>query len=247
QSDVLSFIRSQDDAHLKKIAAKIKMVFPLYNEEVHILATQKIDSLSDLAGATVAIGKDGSGTFLTAKVIFEITGIQPKQVSRTGGTEALNQLLNGDIDAMFYVAGYPVSLFKTFQEEKFHLLSITDKSISEYYVPSTIPANTYPFQEEAVPTVAVKAVLMTYNYRRLHCKNVGKIAYIMYHNKHWLQTNGHAKWKEVNFDYPLKQWEQYSCVKKAIQSNASATPAAATTDNEESNSRSTLRKMLNNW
>src|SRR5687767_10777436 len=38
QSDVLAFVaRVETDPVLKRIAKKIKMVFPLYNEEVHIL------------------------------------------------------------------------------------------------------------------------------------------------------------------------------------------------------------------
>ncbi len=246
QSDVLSFIRSQDDSHLKKIARKIKMVFPLYNEEVHILANQSIDTLSDLDGKIVAVGKSGSGTFLTAKVIFEISDIQAEEMVLIGGSDALNELADGEIDAMFYVAGYPVKLFQEFQEEKFHLISITDKSVYEYYVPSTIPANTYPFQEEAVSTVAVKAVLMTYNYRRRQCKNVGKVGKIIYDNIDWLKQNGHAKWQDVDLDYPLKQWEQYGCVQKAISSNSSS-PSSTRENENDSNSKNTLRRFLNNW
>ena len=39
QSDVLAFVaRVQSDPVLKRIAKKTKMVFPLYNEEIHMLA-----------------------------------------------------------------------------------------------------------------------------------------------------------------------------------------------------------------
>lgn len=247
QSDVLAFIRSQDDSHLKKIARKIKMVFPLYNEEIHILATHSIDNLSDLNGKIVAIGKTGSGTFLTSKVIFEISGVQPQKMVKLGGGNALNQLVNGEIDAMFYVAGYPVKLFKEFQEEKFHLVPITDKSVAEYYVPSKIPANTYPFQEDALSTVAVKAVLITYNYRALHCRTVGRLANIMYNNLSWLRQNGHAKWREVDLDYPLKKWEQYICVKNAIGLNSKNPSSRSSTREPENDSKNTLRRFLDKW
>jgi TRAP transporter TAXI family solute receptor len=146
QSDVLSFIKNKYNGELKGIAKKIKMVFPLYNEEIHLLATHRINSLSDLDGKRVAVGKTDSGTYLTSKLIFEIAEIEPKMV-KVGGSDALNQLANGQVDAMFYVAGYPVKLFQEFQKEKFHLVPITGKGVMEYYEPSVIPANTYPWQE----------------------------------------------------------------------------------------------------
>ena len=41
QSDVLAFVfRIQNDPVLRRIARKVKMVFPLYNEEIHILGSQ---------------------------------------------------------------------------------------------------------------------------------------------------------------------------------------------------------------
>src|SRR5437763_413985 len=63
QSDVLAFVaRVETDEALKRIAKKIKMVFPLYNEEIHLLAKKGINSFDDLANKRVAIGREGSGT-----------------------------------------------------------------------------------------------------------------------------------------------------------------------------------------
>src|SRR5262249_56753535 len=43
QSDVLAFVvRIQSDPVLKRIAKKTKLVFPLYNEEVHLLGRKGI-------------------------------------------------------------------------------------------------------------------------------------------------------------------------------------------------------------
>src|SRR5262245_36991209 len=50
QSDVLAFVsRVQNDPVLKRIATKTKMVFPLYNEEVHLLGKREIRDFDDLA------------------------------------------------------------------------------------------------------------------------------------------------------------------------------------------------------
>src|SRR5205807_2531054 len=59
QSDVLAFVsRVQTDPVLQRIARKTKMVFPLYNEEIHLLGKKGITDLEDLAGRRVAIGRD---------------------------------------------------------------------------------------------------------------------------------------------------------------------------------------------
>ena len=49
QSDVLAFVaRVQSDPVLKRIAKKTKMVFPLYNEEIHILGRYGVAEFDDL-------------------------------------------------------------------------------------------------------------------------------------------------------------------------------------------------------
>ncbi len=227
QSDVLAFVsRLQSDPVLKRIARKTKMVFPLYNEEVHLLGRRELADFDDLAGKRVAIGKEGSGTYLTAKLLFEVTGVRPREMVSIGTDEALAQLKGGFIDAMFYVAGLPVKLFEADVTEKdgLALLPITNKSIVEFYPIAEIPANTYPWQPVTVSTVAVKAVLVSFNFRRANCEFVGKFAQILSENMDWLKENGHNKWKFVDLDYPLKGWEQYDCVKKYLVKKPEATP-----------------------
>jgi TRAP transporter TAXI family solute receptor len=219
QSDVLAFVSQlQSDPILKRIANKTKMIFPLYNEEVHLLGRRELVDFDDLEGKKVAIGKEGSGTYLTAKLLFEVSGVKPVIMDSVGTDEALAGLKGGEIDAMFYVAGFPVKLFEEDVTEKdgLALIPITNKSIVELYPVAEIPAKTYPWQHQAVSTVAVKAVLVSYNFRRANCEFVGKFAQILNENMDWLRENGHPKWNYVDLEFPLKGWQQYDCVKKYI-------------------------------
>jgi len=162
----------------------------------------------------VAIGKEGSGSYLTSKLLFEVSGIKPLETVSIGTEEALARLKTRSIDAMFYVAGFPVKLFtdKVLQGDDLHLVPITNKSIAEFYPVTEIPSGTYDWQQGKVPTVAVKAVLVSFDFRRNNCDYVGAFAGMVYENLEWLKQNGHPKWKSVDFDYPLKGWEQYDCV-----------------------------------
>ena len=227
QSDVLAFVaRLQSDPTLKRIAKKTRMIFPLYNEEIHLLGRRELADFDDLTGKRVAIGKEGSGTYLTAKLLFEVSGVEPAEMVSIGTDEALARLKGGDIDAMFYVAGFPVKLFKgdVSEEDGLALIPITNKSIVEFYPVAEIPAKTYQWQPEVVNTVAVKAVLVSFNFRRVNCEYVGNFAQILSENMDWLRENGHPKWRFVDLDYPLKGWEQYDCVKKYLVKKPKAAP-----------------------
>ena len=81
QSDVLAFVaRVQSDPVLSRIAKKTRMVFPLYNEEVHLLARRGIRDFDDLTGRRVAVGRDGSGTYLTARLLFKLSEVAPSEM-----------------------------------------------------------------------------------------------------------------------------------------------------------------------
>ena len=220
QADVLAFVsRVESNPLLQRIAKKTKMVFPLYNEEVHLLGRRDIQDFDDLADKRVAIGREGSGTYLTARLLFKISEVVPKETVLIDTDEALAELKAGHIDAMFYVAGYPVKLFTdgVTDADGFALIPITNKSILEFYPRTQIPANTYAWQTNPIDTVAVKAVLMSFDYKRADCDNVGRVAELVSKNMDWLTKNGHPKWKAVDLEYPLKGWEQYDCVKKYLK------------------------------
>jgi len=145
QADVLAFVaRVQTDPALKRIARKTRLVFPLYNEEVHLVGRREIQDFDDLTDKRVAIGREGSGNYLTSRLLFKVSEIAPREMVAIDTEEALAQLKAGKIDAMFYVAGYPVKLFteNVSAEDGLALIPISNKSITEFYPRAEIPAGT---------------------------------------------------------------------------------------------------------
>ena len=246
QSDVLAFVaRVQTDSTLQRIAKKIKMVFPLYNEEIHVLAQKGVASFDDLANKRVAIGREGSGTYLTARLLFKVSEVAPRQMVPIDTDEALAELKARRIDAMFYVAGYPVRLLTegVTAADDLALVPITNKDIAEFYPRAVIPASTYAWQPQPVETVAVKAVLVSFDYRRADCEHVGRLAQMLSTNMEWLTKNGHPKWKAVNLEFPLKGWEQYDCVRKYLP-KPTARAAAPQKPSEINPIMDAIREML---
>ena len=219
QSDVLAFVsRVETDPLLKLIAKKTKMVFPLYNEEIHLVGRRDIATFDDLVGKRVAIGREGSGTYLTARLLFKLSEVSPAEMVPIDTGEALAALRAGRVDAMFYVAGYPVKLFTddVTEADNLAVIPITNKSVVEFYPTVELPAKAYAWQSTPVQTVAVKSVLVSYDFRRKDCDTIGRFAQMIARQMPWLTENGHPKWKVVDLEFPLRGWEQYDCVRRAL-------------------------------
>src|SRR5919205_1702475 len=71
QSDVLDFVASStEDPELRGLKDSLRIVFPLYAEEVHVLARAGIATFADLQDKRVAVGAPDSGTLLTATLLL---------------------------------------------------------------------------------------------------------------------------------------------------------------------------------
>jgi hypothetical protein len=118
-------------------------------------------------------------------------------------------------------------------EDNLALIPILDEAITGFYPQTTIPGQTYSWQKEDVSTVAVKAVLVSYNFRNANCENVGRVGQLIYNNMEWLKENGHPKWHAVDLDFPLKGWQQYDCVQKKLSDNKVLPPPASRRSEEQ--------------
>ena len=63
-------------APLPGVEQSLQYIAKLYNEEVHVLARKEITRVEDLAGQPVNVDVAGSGTAMTASLIFEALGIR---------------------------------------------------------------------------------------------------------------------------------------------------------------------------
>lgn len=227
QSDVLEYLNTYaaDDPAIARAVRGVRIAFPLYNEEVHILARRDIEGLQDLDGRRVAIGTEDSGTFLTASLVLDLVDVEPAERLTIDAEASLEALLAGQIDAFFYIAGAPTAIFQSprIDAEQYHLLPIEDPTLRAVYVPTQIEAGTYPFQQGPVDVVAVKAVLMTYGYdprrnayHRASCKAVADISHLVLTRFNELQQTGHPKWQEVDLGDLPPGWSVGDCVNAGL-------------------------------
>lgn len=257
QSDVLSFLRQYeaDDAEIQQAISGVGIAMPLYNEEIHILARRDIAKIADLQGKSVGVGRDRSGTNLTATLVLDSVGVLPGETRLESAQDSLNAMLAGQLDAMFYVAGAPTRLFDSaaIDGSRFHLLPLSEAPIFEKYVQATIPGNTYPWQTQEVNLAAVKAVLMTFDfdpnknaYHKQSCRAVSDLTNLVFGNLETLQSDGHPKWSQIDFFDVPPGWEIPSCVLAGMDSNYSVQCAAQPLPPETSPTVNSYRERLGN-
>ena len=140
-----------------------RLVFPRTKKDAGI------DSVRDLRGKKICIGEKESGTEQNAAQILLAYGLNEKLTEEVNMNyaEAVQALKSGEIDAFFCTSGVrtaiieelfgelPVKFLPVENDEREAILDTYD-----YYIPCTIPAETYTGQEEAIETVGVRSILL---------------------------------------------------------------------------------------
>lgn len=229
QSDVLGFLSRSESPEMRQLAGRLRLIFPFYNEEVHLLANKTITSLNDLQGKRVVVGEQGSGNWLTAMNLMQITGVKPAALLNLAPLQGVIAVLKGEADAAFYVAGKPVSLFTKVGNlitkadfapllANVHFVPLDDPRLLREYQPAQIGTADYDWVDATVPTIAVKAVLMSFDfsgkqspYFVQRCQQLATLGQAIRANLNQLKQTGHPKWKEVNLDEKVGVWQLDRC------------------------------------
>lgn len=143
----------------------------LYTEAVQLIVRKDsgINSIEQLRGKRVSIGKEESGVIRNANQIFLAAGLTLDDVSvyHLSFSEAAGALEKGEIDAFFCTAGAPTKVVSNlFDKGNAKIVGLDDELMKRLmnlypgYNACTIPAGSYKGQTEDVVTVGLRAVLV---------------------------------------------------------------------------------------
>jgi len=242
QSDLLGFLNRSKNPTMQSYSNNLRLVFPLYKEEVHLLATKAIQRFEDLAGKRIVVGTNGSGNYLTSNNLLSMFKIKPSQrITDLPPPEAVRAVLTGKADAMFYVAGKPVTLFQNINKlltdtnpaytklvDNIHFVPLDHEKMHQEYVSSTISPEDYQWIKKKVPTIAVKAAMVCYDfskksyaYYKKRCRQLAEISQTVRQSFNELKQNGHSKWREVDLNEETGIWEWDNCSQMQFQQDKS--------------------------
>ena len=191
----------------------LRIIANLYPEDLHLVMPKgsALDGLEALKGKRVGIAQAGSGTQIAVELIIGDYGVNRENIDEAelNNSQSAERLADGQLDAYFYAAGTPVAAMIQLDNTKgMELYSFTDKEVKmanttvPYYIPSKIPAGTYPGVTYDVNTVAVSGIFVT---------NANQDEELIYQitKAMWSKTarrlldNGHAKGKSITIETAL--------------------------------------------
>lgn len=229
QSDIMSFLKKTPEFG-PNIDDRMHYIAKLYNEELHILAGQGINSISDLNGKKVNYSDAGSGTQFSARLIFEALGVKPQEVNM-GQADGFLKVKSGEIAATVLIGGKPTAAFAKLQTEPgLKLLPVPyTEALETGYFPAKLSNEDYPGlipEGQVVDTIAVGAILAVYawpsntdRYRRVAKFTeafLGKF-------EEFRKPPRHVKWRETNISTPVKGWKRFQAAQEWINGETSRT------------------------
>ncbi len=214
----------------------LRVIMPLYNEEIYFVARSDspMNFVHEIKDAKINVGPLRSGTAMSATTIYRQmfnAGMPEGNVSYLSNEDALVKLI-GDksIDVVVLVLGQPAKLLVDMKPEARQLIKLlrfdannpASKAALRTYFPATVRAASYPnLLAEDVPGVAVKAFLVTYDYKLANtAEHLTRFARSLCRNFGALQAQGHPKWREVELGLPeLGQgWSYYPPTERVLRS-----------------------------
>ncbi len=192
---------------------KLRIVANLYPEDLHLVLPKgkSVNNLGDLKGKRVGIAQAGSGTQVAVLQMLDAWGVNRDNMEEAelNNSQSAERLADGQLDAYFYAAGWPVSAMVQLSSTKgMELHSFTDADLKKIndiipaYIPSSIPANVYEGVDYEVKTPAVSALLVVSS--DLSDDLVYGITKALWNkNTRKLLDNGHAKGKQITAETAL--------------------------------------------
>ncbi|HEX2429733.1 MAG TPA: TAXI family TRAP transporter solute-binding subunit [Aestuariivirgaceae bacterium] len=223
QSDVLAYIK--DRRIHGGVSDRVSYITRLYNEEFHLVARDRITSIADLSGKRVNFGPEGSGSYLTATMVFKGLGIDV--TPQTFDNEAaLDKLKSGEIDAMAVVAAKPAPIFQSITPKSGLKLLAIDFSgpLTETYLPASFTAKDYPglAARGKVETIAVGSVMAVFNWKTgtERYERIRRFVDAFFGSfDGFSQPPRQAKWQEVNLAAELPGWNRYPPAQEWLERN----------------------------
>ena len=220
QRDVLKYYKYKYYKETKQsLNAKVKIVLPLYDEEVHIF-TKKGKTIKFELNENIKVGvkSEKSGGYITAKVIANSYGVEFNFLYCDFDT-AKEYLQKGVIDIFIDVTAKPNSSYKNLEDIDFVELPDT-KVMDKNYKKTVFTRNDYPWLEKnmtgySCPSILVKSLIET-----RYDKVISFFIEALLQNSKELKNKGHARWNEIYENLELNS-KNYNYHPQVIQSVSS--------------------------
>lgn len=156
----------------KPPAERLRAIANLYPEAIHLVVRDAaaIGSVAELRGKRVSLDEPGSGTLVEARAILSGAGLSERDIAASYLTldKAGAAMQRGQLDALFFVGGYPAgAIAELASQQPVRILPI-DGALAQgltgahgFLARVAIPAGTYDGQDGDVATLGIGAQWIT--------------------------------------------------------------------------------------
>ncbi|MEZ5932536.1 MAG: TAXI family TRAP transporter solute-binding subunit [Alphaproteobacteria bacterium] len=210
--------RERDRGVYPDLVDNIRYIAKWADAEVHLLVRGDILDVRDLRDQLVNFGPEGSGSEVTAALLFNGLRLPVQQVSESHG-QALKQLKAGEIAGMVYVAPKPAPLLQSVEvRDELRFLALPEMGDTSLYRPADLTVEDYPsliFGEQTIKTLSVPLVLAAYNWPIDHERYQPIARFIdgfLDRLDELQDTSRHAKWQSIDPAFDLAGWQRHQIV-----------------------------------
>jgi TRAP transporter TAXI family solute receptor len=164
--------KGDEEAGFKTPLKKLRAIAGLYPNYIQIIANTEsgIKTIADLKGKRISVGAPKSGTELNARAILKAAGLSYKDFSKVeylGFGESVELMKNRQLDVTLQSVGLGAASIRDLAISiNIVVVSVPADVVAKVgdpaYQAATIPADTYKGQTAAIPTVAIKNILVTH-------------------------------------------------------------------------------------
>ncbi len=232
QADVLEELRQHAADHdvLRDIVDRIKVVMPLYGEEIHVYVSNDTNATNFLDAVRLANpvwgGNPDSGTLRTVLSIFRNLEISTSEITldKLGNDDALRAFEFAKSGMLIDIAGVPSSFARdsVTRDDQLKLLEVDLPELlslpNSPYQEAVIPATAYPWMDRPVRTVAVTSLLVAFAYEdgTEPCEDIKELTRIISNNIDQLRASGHPKWNDVRLEAARQRTDLYDCARAGL-------------------------------
>lgn len=149
---------------------ELRVMASLYSEKIQIVvrADSPVKTLVDLKDRKIAVGEKDSGSAAGAILILENAGLKQGdyELVYERFTKSTESLLDGYIDALYYVGGVPADgIARLAEKTPIRLIEIPESIVTKltgsypYYCSESVQGGAYKGQKDKISTLGFKALL----------------------------------------------------------------------------------------
>ena len=207
QNDILYYALNGKELYEERKQKGLSVLANLYQETVQIVVNSdsEYQTVADLAGKTVAVGKYGTATEASARQILEACGVTYDQITVKYQTfsEAEKGLMSGSVDAVFVVSSLPsASVLEYSKTRNVRFLPVTATVASKlkkscpFFTDGVIRSEIYD-TDTTVSTLCIDVLLICRS--DLSTQSAYNVVSTLFNNLDELSA-GHIKGTEIHTD-----------------------------------------------